>query len=83
MDKREATARMGCKVAKRPVGRPRLNRQYWRSVVRLPPKMAKQLAKAAKANKVSINAAIELVLGAWLQPLPEPPVDEVTGDQAT
>ena len=51
---------------KRPRGRPRQNRQLWRCVVRLPKVMAVQLTQAAKANGVSVNAAIEALVGAWL-----------------
>jgi predicted HicB family RNase H-like nuclease len=53
---------------KRRRGRPRQNRKLWRSLVRLPEPLAKQLARAAKANGVSINGAIEAVLAAWLDP---------------
>lgn len=64
--------------AKRPRGRPRLNRKLWMSRIRLPEQMGKRLAKAAKDHHCSINAAIEAVIGAWLYPPDETVPTEAT-----
>ena len=47
-------------------GRPLENKKLWRCVLRLPQDLAEKLKTACKAEKTSINMAVESVIDAWL-----------------